>query len=88
MPVQHRSGGGGLDEHTRNFVDCIKSREQPACNTAVGRLAAVNAHLGNVAFKTGRKVHWDEATTAFENDPEANALTRARYRAPWTVPNV
>ncbi len=88
MPKQHRSGGGGLDEHTRNFAECIKSREQPVCNTVVGRLAAVNAHLGNVAYKTGRKVYWDEASTAFKNDPEANALIRARYRAPWKLPTI
>ena len=57
--VAARPGEAGLDQHTRNFIECMKSREQPVCNTAVGSLAAVNAHLGNIAFRTGAKVDWD-----------------------------
>ncbi len=76
----------GLDLHTRNFVDCIKSREQPACPPETAWLAAVNAHLGNVAFKTGRKVYWDQASGSFIGDDEANALIKSHYRAPWKLP--
>ncbi|NNE48558.1 MAG: Gfo/Idh/MocA family oxidoreductase [Rhodothermales bacterium] len=86
MPVQNRRGGGGLDEHTQNFVDCMKSREQPACNTAIGSTVAVAAHMGNIAYKTGRKIYWDAATASFRNDAEANALMKASYRAPWKLP--
>ena len=58
--VKHaKPKGPDLDRHTANFVDCIKSRAEPNCPPATAWLAAVNAHLGNVAFKTGRKVRWD-----------------------------
>jgi predicted dehydrogenase len=86
-PVQHRRGGGGLDEHTRNFIDCMKSRAQPVCNTSVGHAAAVVAHMGNVAFKTGRKVYWDEDSGTFGSDREANELIRTTYRSPWKLPS-
>ena len=78
----------GLDRHTRNFAECIKSREQPACPPKTAWLAAVNAHLGNVAFKTGRKVYWDQATGSFVGDDEANALIKSHYRAPWKLPTM
>ena len=87
-PVQSRRGGGGLDEHTRNFVDCMKSRAQPVCNTEVGHSAAVVAHMGNVAFKTGRKVYWDAASGSFGGDREANDLIKVNYRAPWQLPSL
>ncbi len=77
-----------LDRHTANFVDCIKSRAEPNCPPETAWLAAVNAHLGNVAFKTGRKVHWDHATHTLKGDEEANRLVLAHYREPWTLPSI
>ncbi len=82
------ASGRDLDLHTADFVACMKSRETPKCPPEIGRLAAVNAHLGNVAFKTGRRVYWDEQTNRFTGDDEANALVKSRYRAPWVLPTV
>jgi hypothetical protein len=87
MPVQQRRDDGGLDAHMVNFVECIKTREQPKCNAAVAARAAVTAHLGNIAFKTGRRLTWDDAAQTFPDDAEANALLRPSYRSPWRVPS-
>jgi predicted dehydrogenase len=88
MPVQQRRDDGGLDAHMVNFVECIKSREQPKCSAAVAARAAVTAHLGNIAFKTGRRLTWDDATQSFPDDDEANALLWPKYRSPWELPSV
>lgn len=88
LPVQNRSGRSGLDKHADNFIECIRSRNQPVCNIEVGRLAAVNAQLGNVAFKTGRKVYWDAEKEEFKDDPDANALLNAQYHGEWKLPQV
>lgn len=56
----HVRRANGVDFHTRNFLDCIKSRQQPNCSIEIGRNAAVNAQLGNIAYKTGGKVFWNE----------------------------
>ena len=89
MDVQRAlPGQGGLDQHTQNFVECIKTRRQPKCPPEIGSLAAVNAHLGNIAFQTGRKVYWDEESQQFQNDREANELVKATYRNPWKLPTV
>jgi predicted dehydrogenase len=87
-PIKMRQGERGLDQHTENFIDCIKTREQPRCNPEIGSLAAINAHLGNIAFRTGTKLHWDSAKMQFKDNAKANALLRANYRDPWKLPEV
>ena len=87
-PVVAAAGQRGLDQHTANFIDCMKTRRQPVCNAEVGSLAAVNAHLGNIAFRTGAKVHWDGAQMTFKDNDAANALVKASYDGPWKLPRV
>jgi hypothetical protein len=89
MPVRTaRSGEGGLNQHTANFIECMKTRARPKCDVEKGSLAAVTAHLGNIAFRTDGKVRWDASTMTFPGNEKANDLTKARYRAPWEVPKV
>ncbi len=78
----------GLAQHTEDFIECMKTREQPRCNADVGALVAVNAHLGNIAFRTGRRVYWDQEAGRFEGDDEANAMLLAEYHNGWQVPRV
>nr|WKN39101.1 Gfo/Idh/MocA family oxidoreductase [Tunicatimonas sp. TK19036] len=88
MPIQYRNGPSGLDKHAQNFIESIKTREKPVCSIEVGKLAAMNAQLGNVAYKTGRKVYWDDQKGEFKNDTEANALLKAEYHGKWKLPTV
>ena len=78
----------GLDQHTANFVECMRTRKQPVCNADVASGAAVNAHLGNIAFRTGGKVVWDAEHRSFKDNDAANALVKAHYRGPWALPMV
>jgi predicted dehydrogenase len=88
VPPRARRGEAGLDLHLADFVRCIGSREQPRCNAAVAARAAVTAHLGNIAFRTGRRLTWDDAARTFPGDAEANALLVPTYRAPWSLPSL
>ena len=81
-----RSGNTGLDLHVANFIDCIKTREKPNCDIEIGSYIAKFAHLGNISYRLGRKVVWDGEKQQFLNDPEADNLTKARYREPWKLP--
>ena len=72
--------------HVRNFLDCVKSREQPVQNFEISHFVSTIAHLGNLAFRTGAEVHWDEVTERVTNNPEADALVACAYRSPWTLP--
>jgi predicted dehydrogenase len=82
-----RNGEGGLDAHARNFVASIRGNETPSARVDAAANTAVNAHLGNVAFRVGRDVEWDSSNRAFVDDPEANDLVRPTYRDPWSLPS-
>jgi predicted dehydrogenase len=89
MPVQSRGGAdGGLDNHMKNFVYCIKTRQKPNCDVWTAANTAINAHLGNIAFKSGRKVHWDASKMTFKDDNKANELLKASYHNGWKLPNI
>ncbi len=87
IPKQSRRGDY-LNFHTQNFVSAIKNNapETLKCGIETGSVAAINAHMGNVAFKTGRKVYWDADKGMFKNDSEANAMISATYHNGWELP--
>jgi predicted dehydrogenase len=92
-PIESFSNSGGpnhLDLHTQNFVEAIKANDTSMLNTHIksGSVAAINAQMGNIAYRTGRKVYWDPATGMFKNDDEANKMIRANYHNDWEVPKV
>ncbi len=72
--------------HVRNFLDCVKTREQPVEHLELGHFVSTVAHLGNLAFRTASEIHWDAETETAKDNPAANALVRANYRAPWVLP--
>ncbi len=73
------------DNHYRNFVDAVKSREDPIEPVEVGHRTTTLCHLGNIAMLLGRKVPWDPATQSCPNDPEAESMLQRPYRAPWRL---
>jgi len=75
----------GLDAHTRNFLECIKSRSQPNCTIEMGRDAALVAHLGNMAYRSGAKLEWDPLNGKVRNHEGVNRLLKPEYRAPWKL---
>ena len=78
--------GGNLDEqHVRNFLDCVKSRQRPNADVEEGHLSAVMCHLGNLSTRLGRSLTWDAEHERIVGDDEANALLTKAYRKPWTL---
>ena len=71
--------------HVRNFLDCVKSREEPVAPVEVGHRSASVCHLGNVAIRLGRNVKWDPKQERFPGDDEANEMLLRPMRAPWTL---
>jgi predicted dehydrogenase len=87
MPVR-QSHENGIDAHTKNFVECVKSRRQPNCTIEMGRNAAVTAQLGNISYRVGRQLVWDDEKSQIADNEQANQLVKARYREPWVLPKV
>lgn len=93
VPVQKKSetvegqavAGGGLAAHVANFLDCIKTRNLPNADVAIGAKVATMTHLANVSCRLGKPLAWDNTTGRFRQE-EANALIRPYYDTSWKFP--
>lgn len=86
--VPWKSGNGmGLKNHVKNHLDCIAKRN-PNTNASVdiGAHIAKFSAIGNIAYRTGKKLIWDG--TKFTNDTDANSYLIPTYRDPWKLPKV
>ena len=71
--------------HVRNFLDCVKSRNEPVCNSTAVRYGHMACFAAAISWKLGRKVTFDPKKEIFVNDAEANALCGYQRRAPFTI---
>lgn len=71
--------------HAGNFLDCVKSRQQPVENLEVGYHVTAVAQLGNVALRSKSRIEWDAASEKVIGNDVANGLLFRSYRAPWKL---
>jgi hypothetical protein len=71
--------------HHRNFIDCVKSRQQPIAHAGIGCRTATICHLNNIAMLLGRKLRWDPKSEKILDDPEASKLLLPSFREPWKL---
>jgi predicted dehydrogenase len=69
--------------HARNFLDSIKSRQQPLSDLESAHQTVTACHLSNISLKTGRKLNWDSAKQEITADPQASSMLTRAYRSPW-----
>ncbi len=72
--------------HEREWLDCLKTREEPSCGVTYSHKVNTSNMLANLALKVGRSLHFDPATEQIVDDPEAARLAQPEYRAPWKFP--
>lgn len=86
LPVQ-KNTGDGLDLHIKNFLACLKNNTPQNLNAgiSVGRDVALVAQMGNIAFRTGEKVSWNNTKQEFQS-AAANKLIVPEYHNGWVLP--
>ncbi len=72
-------------EHHGNWLESIKSRQQPIAPVEVGHRACSTCLLHHMAMKLKRKLYWDPMHERFKNDDEANAMRSRPQRAPYMI---
>ena len=75
------------DEFTQHqqFVNAIRNGGPTGSNFAyAGPLTEAN-HLGNVAFRAGKRIEWDAKNMRITNVPEANRYIGREYRKGWVL---
>jgi predicted dehydrogenase len=79
------SSGGSTCNLVRNFLDCVKSRQQPLCTLEEGHRSTSFAHLANIALKVNERLQWDAVGERFTNHTQANELLHYDYRPQWKM---
>lgn len=70
----------GRAPHHQNFIDCIKSRNEPAAPVEIGHKTCVACTLGNIAADLGRSLDWDPSNEVFLNDEQAMTYLHREYQ--------
>lgn len=71
--------------HHAEWVHACKTGEPTTCNFEyAGWLTEAN-HLGNVAYRTGKKLQWDAENLCATNAPEAQQFIEREYRKGWKL---
>jgi predicted dehydrogenase len=88
-PGPKRSVGGELELHFANFIEAVQTRDKSILHGPVesAHYSSALAHLGNIAFRLGRRLEFDPKREKFVSDPEADAMLTREYRAPYIVPD-
>jgi hypothetical protein len=68
---------------------CAKQSLAPSaplmCNFEYASWLTEANHLGNVAYRVGKKLAWDAKKLRAKNAPEAEALIHRQYRKGWKL---
>jgi predicted dehydrogenase len=75
--------GQQYDLHTKNFLDCMKSRRLPIADLESGHRVVTACHLANISMQLNRKLRWDTDAETIVDDPDAARKLVRPYRAPW-----
>jgi len=77
------AGPGGDKVHIGNFLDAIRGDAKPNSEIEVGQTSTLLCHLGNIAYRTGRTIHFDPATRRIVGDQDSEKLWSREYRPGW-----
>ena len=81
-----KASADGQARHVQNFLDCVKSRQKPDADIETGHLSTRLCHLGNIAFRTGKKLTFDAEHESF-HDSQADSLLSREYSKRFEMPS-
>jgi predicted dehydrogenase len=84
-----KASDNGLDKHTANFIEAVKTRNASILNCPIveGARVAINSHMGNIAYRTGEKIEILNNQNFFRQTT-ANALVKPDYKNGWKLPKI
>jgi predicted dehydrogenase len=72
--------------HVREFLDAIKTRNlETTCNVRYGHRLTKLGLLTNIAYRTGRRIRWDDQRERILHDDDANRYLKRRFRKPYKL---
>lgn len=71
--------------HQQNFLDAVKSRNQPESNLEYAAEMTLPMHLAIISWRLKRKLNWNSSEEKFTDDAEANAMLSRTPREKWKL---
>jgi hypothetical protein len=71
--------------HIREFLDSIKSRKRTTCDIEYAYTLTKGGLLGNLAYRTGERLYWDDQRQRIAGHSQANKMLTRHYRKPWRL---
>jgi predicted dehydrogenase len=81
--VEHKPGEYSDVVHVADFLKCVRTGGRPNSDIEEGQRSTLLCHLGNIAYRLGRAVHFDPAARKITGDAEALKLWGRDYRKGW-----
>jgi predicted dehydrogenase len=77
-----------IEPHFVNFLDCVRSRRWQDLNADIqeGHMSTAMMLMGNIAYRTGRKLTFNGNAERFIGDDDANTYLTRQYRPPYVLP--
>jgi predicted dehydrogenase len=71
--------------HHNEWIQACKTGSKTTCNFDYSGALTEAVLLGNVAFRTGKRIVWDAKNLRAKNAPEADRFIQHHYRAGWNL---
>ena len=77
----------GQQAHIRNFLNAVRTRKRKSLNQEIysGHISSAMCHAGNISWRTGKKLRFDDQTETFD-DSEANQYVGREHRKGFELP--
>jgi predicted dehydrogenase len=89
LPERAKGTSDPHSSHMANFIDCVKSRDEPRAPVEVGHASAVLCHIANAMIRlypergAGHVAKWDADAESFIGDDRANHMLVLEHRDPF-----
>ena len=71
--------------HGQNFIDAVRSRQQPVSNIDDAVQSDLISLLSDIAVRAGRRIRWDPVKETILGDEGACRMMARAYRPPWSL---
>jgi hypothetical protein len=71
--------------HYAEWIEACKAGKPAMADFEYSGWLTEANHLGNVAYRVGKKLEWDYLSLTARNAPEANRFIRREYRKGWEL---
>jgi predicted dehydrogenase len=85
-----KSVDNGLDKHWENFIAAIRSHNAASlhCPITEGAKIATLSQMGNIAYRSGRKLVWNAAAGRFTDESVNKQYLSAAYHNGYMLPKI